>query len=87
MLLTARELQVLAARAEGATQKAFAVQLSITQSAVSRFEQTAHKKVLDAELVLGASRAMGVRTEHSRSGQRRVRYGRRVSCMTRGRDT
>jgi transcriptional regulator len=75
-VITERELVVLKRRARGETQREIAQALQITQGAVSRFEQRAHEKILDAEQVQRTAKEVGLRTEQGVS-KRRVTYKER----------
>lgn len=76
LVITERELVVLKRRARGETQREIAQALQITQGAVSRFEQRAHEKILDAEQVQRTAKEVGLRTEQGVS-KRRVTYKER----------
>ncbi len=71
-MLTEKELEVLRRRARGETQQQIAKALAISQAAVSKFETNSHRKILDAEQLLQASKTVGVATEQGTVGRRVV---------------
>jgi transcriptional regulator len=74
-MLTEKELQVLQRRARGESQQQVARALKISQAAVSKFETNAHRKILEAERLLGLSSDLGILTRDGLGG-RRVAYKR-----------
>lgn len=63
MILTKRELEILELRNKKLTQHQIAEELKITQSAVSRMERNAHRKIIDAMETLNIVKKMGVKIE------------------------
>ena len=59
-MLTKKELDVLTLRQDGLTQTSVAKKLKITQAAVSKFEQNAKQKILDAQRTLALATKLGV---------------------------
>jgi transcriptional regulator len=72
-MLTERELQILTLRGKGKSQAAIAQQLSISQAAVSQFETSAHRKILDMERQLDLAKELGVTTKKG-IDRKRVSY-------------
>lgn len=69
-MLTERELQILQLRGKGRSQAAIAKQLKISQAAVSQFETSAHRKILDMERQLELTAKMGAKTTTGLDGKR-----------------
>jgi len=59
-VLTEKELQVLILRERGLLQKEIAKRLNMTQSAVSRFEANAERKIRDAKQQLEMLKKLGI---------------------------
>ncbi len=69
-MLTEKELQVLQRRARGESQQAIARALKISQAAVSKFERNAHRKILEATLLLSITKQLGITIEEGLAGKR-----------------
>jgi transcriptional regulator len=62
-VLTQKEIAVLTLRKEGLTQVEVAKRLTITQAAVSKFEQNAKQKLRDAHEIIKLAEALGLDAE------------------------
>lgn len=61
MGLTEKELQILKLRKQGLNQIQIAKSLKISQSAVSSFENNAHKKINDYQSSLALIKKLGIK--------------------------
>lgn len=59
-MLTKKEIQILELRTKGMTQIEIALNLNISQAAVSSFERAAHKKIKEAHTTIAEAKRLGV---------------------------